>query len=1444
MSSVKLKPLYFALSAALYVPHGMAVTNTNVVKSLNAASNPIDSGEIFAYNMAWSCPGSVSPADDCLNMRIADTLPEYVQATALPSSDGKLAKVCVQAPLAPLPDFSSCSQPGVSTSSPVAAGSTLHFVFNSRITAGDSGSLTLETRFEPGSTPDGRSVTNDATITAECDSAADPGCSDPAPRTSTSDPITASATDETSIVKSVLSEGAITYDTSYRIRVCPSSDNIGFITPENLVIEDTLPDGANFVSASVAPNSGTGTAGDPLTWEIISLSSCQNIDVVVNYPSGGTNTTGASKTNTATLDYEINSTPATTLSDDAVITLDNPNPSISASKSASDQFVNPNQTMSYTITGRNNGNIPLGMTIADTIPNQCDVTTLDVRNADTYILNIDTNGDGVSDRTDTEADAGSTHTYSSGDITFSVGETLISFSAAFGSAGSPSVPFTGSNSRSVTIACDVINPGIDGSTITMPAPITNTATIDGANGGDVAPQQTPSRTITLRDPAANQTIAPDAIKTQNPSGVITPGNNATFEIAMTNSGNYSSAPEQADLTDPVFADLLPTDMSYVSSTIVGSAPASCATPPDINVINDYNSTGRTLVIWDWTGKSCTLSRGETVTYNLVSTVGPTTPAGSVTNNVAFLGSSNTETRGTEQCSVSGGFVADTLTGTLDGATGTADASQLCHAGSRSFTVQRVTNVISRKAVRGSLDNTWLYNADEPNNVGRTHHEGGVFWRLEVENTANIPLDNIELIDIMPFGPDISPDGTSNTGVGTGAALDSTWDPNFVKDIDLSSAPAGTKVYYTQAINPCRANIVNAAGCNPMTTLPDGTPLSSEAVIPAAGAPGEWSDVLPNIPSRVHAFRIVYPTSYELPPGETLVFEYSQFGIADAPITDCPAAANSSCSNIAWNTFGYSYEEADINLANASAPTRVGIVVQPIPAGTAALGDFVWHDTNEDGVQDNDERSNGINDVLVQLFRDPNGIPNDGDEVLVVDTNTINHPVTGLPGYYHFSGLTPTSGGERYIVRFGIPNGMTGSPQDSTSDGNDSDGAQNGTMFEVTGITLASGEDRLDIDQGYFANPAIFSIGNRVWLDSNADSIDNDGVGNAAESSTGLAGITVELWAADGSGTALATATTNSTGHYLFPNLSAGDYRVVIPAAAKPAGLFASGVSITNAGLQESSPVSGNSDIDVHDHGEEISAPVGNIPANSIVSSTVTLGPLAGEPINEAGTDGPEQTPGYYDFAPDNRSNLSVDFGFYALSVGNQVWFDTDNNGVRDPAELPVVGVTVEVLNPDGSVAGSSVTDANGFWRVDGLPAGSGYRARVTAAAFGVGAPLEGYVSSTWHALSVDLDKDTYDHGLDSDTPEVDGIRTLPFTLSPSNLPTTEVTGSGQGANGSNGDNADNLTVDFGFTLPGTPQTPDSPIKMPPTQIPVMPLWAYGILAGLLGLFGRRKLANR
>jgi protocatechuate 3,4-dioxygenase beta subunit len=182
---------------------------------------------------------------------------------------------------------------------------------------------------------------------------------------------------------------------------------------------------------------------------------------------------------------------------------------------------------------------------------------------------------------------------------------------------------------------------------------------------------------------------------------------------------------------------------------------------------------------------------------------------------------------------------------------------------------------------------------------------------------------------------------------------------------------------------------------------------------------------------------------------------------------------------------------------------------------AALGDFVWHDTNANGIQDGGEA--GISGVTVKLYDTGNNL---------VATTT-----TDGAGKYLFSGLTPGT----YYVQFATPSGYVASPKDQgADDGKDSDA--DAATGKTGNYTLVSGQTDLSVDAGYYQYA---SLGDFVWEDLN-------GNGKQDAGEPGISGVSVELRRTSDD-SSVATTTTNGSGYYSFTGLVPDTYYVVFTA---------------------------------------------------------------------------------------------------------------------------------------------------------------------------------------------------------------------------------------------------------------------------------------------------------
>jgi len=221
-------------------------------------------------------------------------------------------------------------------------------------------------------------------------------------------------------------------------------------------------------------------------------------------------------------------------------------------------------------------------------------------------------------------------------------------------------------------------------------------------------------------------------------------------------------------------------------------------------------------------------------------------------------------------------------------------------------------------------------------------------------------------------------------------------------------------------------------------------------------------------------------------------------------------------------------------------------------------------------------------------------------------------------------------------------------------------------------TIVGETSFLDADYGFKADG---SIGNQVWKEVFAN-----GTYDTAEGDTGIEGVKVELYRdlngdglVDNADIKLDTRTTDGQGHYQFINLPTDD-----------------NIADNGAGAQYVVKV-----VD---------------PDHKLHDLQYSTGP-------NPGADNNSQNPTGYGMVltPTDKSNQTGDFGYHGLAtVGDTVWYDTDNSGTQDPTEplLPGIKVTLTWPGPDDdcTTAGDNqtkdmITDANGNYLFTNLLGG-------------------------------------------------------------------------------------------------------------------------------------------
>jgi|GEM_PF-3675701 len=163
------------------------------------------------------------------------------------------------------------------------------------------------------------------------------------------------------------------------------------------------------------------------------------------------------------------------------------------------------------------------------------------------------------------------------------------------------------------------------------------------------------------------------------------------------------------------------------------------------------------------------------------------------------------------------------------------------------------------------------------------------------------------------------------------------------------------------------------------------------------------------------------------------------------------------------------------------------------AGNSTLGNFVWYDTNANGIKD-EPAGNGINGVVINLYEDLNfnGAIDPGE--YITTTVTMNEPVgengddtaDGEPGFYVFNDV---DGETAYLVEIDPNNFQPGGPLE----GHDYTGDLAGNPYNGDELRFVAMPDLINDHQDADFSYVTHSLGNYVWLDA-----DNSGDVTAGE----------------------------------------------------------------------------------------------------------------------------------------------------------------------------------------------------------------------------------------------------------------------------------------------------------------------------------------------------------
>ena len=805
------------------------------------------------------------------------------------------------------------------------------------------------------------------------------------------------------------------------------------------------------------------------------------------------------------------------------------------------------------------------------------------------------------------------------------------------------------------------------------------------------------------------------------------GKSANFFI----NGTAKSAAEGGTPTPFTIVDLLPEGFDVDDASKIVPEKRSTLKNPDgtpydlskvtVEVEKNYNNTGRTLIRWN-VPDPVEGSLYSTFDVNVLATA----PAGKNTNDaMAFMpgdgAKSTTEDkslRNTNYCI--GSRAIDTFDVNKNGST----TDYVCNA-AFNFNVATTPSMAIAKEVKGNKNPDFVPAGE----VAEIDPGADGAYRFTISNAGNTPLTKVVAYDVLPHLNDVG------VGPASSQARGSKWKPNLNstawafesvkekpgRDPEITPVPASDiTVQYSTVPNPCRGEVLSAGGA------------MNDA--PAGCTPNAWGAAPADL-TTITGFRIVMNRDIE--PGEKIRFV--------ATMTS-PVNANL----IAWNSVamsGGSMQNGKVSYLLPNEAPKVGINVS---------SDVELKKTVARAKMNGDEPVRDANGVIETVESDDVIMP--GDYMLYKVSLKAKGPAVAsgmnvadaLPsGVEYVSSETrvcqdgatnPCTGPVYATANYDAAAGKWAAMESGILDTNLNVGGTE-TLYVLVKVkpategstitnTASLGEfDQIDSNPDNNKDSATFKVGGTIsgtiYNDVKAWWFFSEGTGKPFE------GVTVRLLDADGnpvkdSSGADITTKTDADGKYTFTRLPLGSYKVeVVPGEAKVDG----------------------TDVNLADYKQTFAY------GSSMTIAQIGKGKLV--------------TPDPITLTSAAPNVTKIDFGFVKpVSVGNFVWFDANKDGIQDPDEVGVAGVTVTldqplgmdpVLDADGNVVKPVITDANGKYVLTNLLPGpyeltftipDGYSE--TARYAGDDSAVDSDGAQTWPVLKQGEDDMTFDLGLIAD----------------------------------------------------------------------------------------------
>ena len=384
-----------------------------------------------------------------------------------------------------------------------------------------------------------------------------------------------------------------------------------------------------------------------------------------------------------------------------------------------------------------------------------------------------------------------------------------------------------------------------------------------------------------------------------------------------------------------------------------------------------------------------------------------------------------------------------------------------------------------------------------------------------------------------------------------------------------------------------------------------------------------------------------------------------------------------------------------------------------------LSGKVYYDANESSSFDNGE--DPFKDITVEL------VGADGSVVATTKTDA--------DGNYSFTGLDAGT----YTVKVTKAGELAELTQTEDPDG---------TKDNASGAIALNADNpvRENINFGYIKKHAISGT---VYLDQNRDKMKDTG-------DIDLSGVTVKLLDKDGN--VVATTTTDANGNYSFTGLNDGTYTVQVDKTGSladkeqtedPSGKADSrsqAITFTrtdpdvinvNFGYADDYSIHGlvyrdgdrnethgatekgyaNQTVELRDKDGKVVATTTTdengtysfekLPAGDYTVKVVKDGALTDLDQTEDPDSTKDSTSGVISLGNDHRTETDVNFGYIANnSINGTIYRDGDRDGKKGDTEGRYSGVTVQLLDKDGKIIGTTTTDKDGKYSFEHLPDGT------------------------------------------------------------------------------------------------------------------------------------------